>query len=360
MRLLKEALLALAFAQMKFWDAPASEMGITSPDSGDGDRGGNDRGEKTAGDDVDDGQGDDQAADEEHDDADASSSRGSERGDDNDQDDEDDDDEEDDEDDNRPAEERLKKVLKAKRRLERKTKKLAPTMARLKELQDAGLDLDTLIGSHRSLASMQRRLEENPKLRALIEGDEADRSERGSKSPAKREVKYPFNVENESGKFFKTFHEEFLTLKEQLESSITEMQEQLGGVTRERSQERTQRTVTEWKSAADTAAKALPQNVRKLFTHAVGLEMRRAIRGEIKATPQQVIDFYLKDLAKDGQISKASSERASGAARESIARRNNTLPRRPAGAGRPGPQQERKLPRLSDFGRSLRSKFGGQ
>lgn len=366
MRLLfNNLLLRLAFAGMIFWDAPASEMGVVEvPDEG----GAGDGKDRAAGDshdeDVDD-RGDDHEADGERDDADASARRSSARGDqgDDDDDDEDDDDADDEDEKGELTEERFRKVLKAKRRLERQGKKFRPTRERLKELEAAGLSIDDLVHSHRSLASMQRRLEENPKLRALIEGDDeasASRDTRGRSSNGKREpVKYPFKTDNESGQFFQRFHEDYLSHRDEVGTRLEKIEKLLEGEVRERHSERQSASVKEWRTQAETAAKVIPEGFRDLFMHTIGLEMRRALRGEIKATPQQVIDAHLNKLRKKGSITDATKKRASEAAREFIARRNETLPRRPAGSGGPGPVKERRIPRMSDYNRNLKSRFGG-
>lgn len=361
LRALLTPLLGLAFAQMKFWDAPTSEMDVAPGGTGDA---GGDAGGDAAHDDVD-GQDNDSDAGDGDERADAR--RGREAGDRDEDDDQDDDplnalgDDEDDEDgDTRPIEERFKKVLKAKRRLERGLKKNAGTLSRLKELQSAGVNLDDLIVAQRQLVNLEKRMGENPQLRALL-GDEGS-ADRGPRKPAKGDrdpVKYPFKLDNESGQFFKQFHEDFLSLRDQLAGELADLREQVTGVSREHRQERTTATVQQWRTAAETASKQIPEGFRDLFMHAVGLEMRRAVRGEIKATPQQVIDAHLAKLKKKGALTDTTKKRASDAARESIARRNETLPRRPAGNGAPGPVKERRIPRMADFNRSLRSKFGG-
>lgn len=363
MRLLfNNLLLRLAFHGLLFWDSPASEMGVVIPDDG-GAGGGDDRKAGDATDDDVDGQDDDQHADDERGDADASTRRGSARGDDDDQDDEDEDEDRDEDDDvSRPAEERLKKVLKAKRRLERQGKKLRPVRERLKELEAAGLSIDDLIHSHRSLASLQRRLEESPKLRALLEENDdapASRDARAAKGGKRESVKYPFKTDNESGKFFENFHQDFTNHRDEVSTRLERLEKLLEGEVRERTGERTTAAVKEWRGHAETASKLIPEGFRDLFMHAIGLEMRRALRGEIKASPQQVIDAHLAKLKKKGAITDVTKKRASEAARESIARRNETLPRRPSGSGAPGPVKERQIPRMSDFNRKLKARFGG-
>lgn len=363
MSLLKKWTLdGLAIAGTTCWDSPASEMGVVTPNDGDGAGGGDDRnaGDGTA-DDVDDGQGaDDDGGDEGDSGADARGRRDA-SADDGDDDQDDEDEHEDDDDAARPPEERLKKVLKAKRRLERKQKKFQPTAARLRELQEAGLSIDDLVLAHRQLTNMQRRLEDNPKLKALFgdeDGDDTGSSRAGRK--AEREsVKYPFKTDNESGQFFKKFHEDFHAHTEEFSGRLERLEKLLDGETRERRAERTSAAVKEWRTSADTAAKVIPEGFRDLFLHAVGGDMRRVLRGELRATPQQVIDHHLAKLRKKGAIGKDTKTRASEAAREQIARRNENLPRRPAGNGRPGPVKERTIPRMADYNRSLKQRFGG-
>jgi len=347
------------------WESPSSEMGLVSPDDGGG-GGGSDRGSSTADTnaDVDDGHDDDRGADDQGDrSADARGRRESGHDDEDDQDDDPlgalGDDEDDDEKDTRPVEERFKKVLKSKRRLERTVKKNAGALTRLKELQSAGVNLDDLVHSHRELVALQKRLEDSPKLRALLEGGDEDtsRDRRGAKG--REPVKYPFKTDSESGQFFKKFHEDVTASQADLIDRLDRLEQALQGESTARRSERGAAMAKEWRSAAETAAKAIPEGFRDLFMHTIGLDMRRAQRGEIKASAQQVIDFHLDKLKKKGAIGKATTTRASEAARESIARRNETLPRRPAGNGSSGPAKERRLPRMSDYNRQLKAKFGG-
>jgi hypothetical protein len=190
--------------------------------------------------------------------------------------------------------------------------------------------------------------------------DQDDRTTTRRSGGGKREsVKLPFDPNTPAGKFFQDWYEASQQTIDDLRKELSEIREQTTGIRNERTQERTQATVNEWRTAADAATKKLPDGIRELFHHTVGLEMRRALRGEIKATPQQVIDAHLNKLRKKGSITDATKKRASEAARESIARRNETLPRRPAGSGSPGPVKDRRIPRLSDFNRSLKQRFGG-
>ena len=350
----------LALSGACFWDSPSSEMGVI-PDGGSEPGGGGaaddgdaDKATDTSTQDVDNGQDGDG-------DGGANARGGRHSGDDGDDGDQDDDPlsalgSDDDDDDSRPADERLRKVVKKNRRLERAVKKTASLVARQKELADQGLTIDDLLHSHRSLSTLQKRLESSPQLRKLIEGGEG---EGGSGKGKAEPVKYPFKTDNESGQFFKQLHENVERSTTDFNDRLDRIEAALKEDRQERRVEKTTASIGQWKTAATTAAKQIPEPYRELFMHTIGSDMRRVLEGKMRGTPQTVIDFHLAKLKKTGAIGKATTSRASEAARESIARRNEKQPRTPKGHGAPGPPKERRIQRLADYNRGLRQRFGG-
>lgn len=350
---LKNSPFGLALLGQAAWDAPASDMGMVS--DGGGGQGG-DEPPDTPTDPEDAADPDSESHEEKPDDADASPSA---RASDDDADDDADDDEDADLDDGRPLDERFRKVLKSKRKIERQLRTLKPHAPLLKQLRDAGLNLSDLVSSHQQLQALQQRMAKNPKLKDLFGTEDGDEGGKPRRAAATTETEFPFDTSTKSGQFFKDFIESSRALQDQILDRLEQLDSGFKQDRTERTTQQTQATVTQWRAATDAAMKQLPKPFQALFNNVVGLEMRRALRGEITATPQQVIDFYLKDIRKNNGLGAAPASRASDAARETVARRTTTLPRRPAGHGAPGPAKEQRVQRLSDFNRGLKQRFGG-
>lgn len=258
----------------------------------------------------------------------------------------------------RTIEDRYKALSKRSRKLEKSLKKSLPVMTALRE---AGVDLRTLLGRHQTLANLEANLERNPKLRALLNGEADDPAARtpSARSTETDETKYPFDTSDDVGRFISGFHKDFRTQQTTLGDRLDRIEKMLGGrVERIEAQTAHQQRVTverEWKGAVDAATATLDKGVKKMFGDAVHSAMERVLSGRLDATPQQIIDHYLKEL----KVSTSSKQVASAAARERMASRNSQLPRRPgSGSGTPASPRSRAVPRLEAFNRNIQRKFG--
>lgn len=252
----------------------------------------------------------------------------------------------------RTIEDRYKALSKRSRKLEKSLKKSLPIQQALRE---AGVDLRTLMASHARLTAYEASLQNNPRLRALLEGN-ADDAGTDDRRPAAREeaVEYPFDVNDPVGRFMQDFHQgttktnrEILERLERMERTAND---RLGRIENTTVAQQRSSTMQSWKTAADAAAGKLDKPVQKLFRDAVLAAAHGYLNGQHKLSPQQVIDHYLADF----KVSDKQKRRASDAAAQKTAERNQTLPRRPAqGSGSPASPAARKVPRLEDFNRNL-------
>ena len=347
------------------WDAPASELGLEPPAPAGG--GAPDAG-ATA----------DAAADSDHAaDASAASDQGEDAGDDAahaeaaDAGDDDpnadpldalsSDDEPDDPKTQRTIEDRYKGLKQRARKLERAYKKHLGTIAALRE---SGTDLRTLLARSQKLAEFERSLETNPRLRALVMGDPdddgaSDRGRRGRAEANEEPVTYPFDTNDEVGRFLSDFHKSSTSSTRDIASRLERIEKQLGGRLDRIEQGTRQSQVTaiqaQWKSATAAATEKLPKEYRSMFNDAVYGAMQQVLRGELRATPQLIIDHYLKQVRVSTQTKKVASD----AAKQRIAANNDKLPRRPNGsAGSPASPRSRAVPRLEQFNRDISRRFG--
>jgi hypothetical protein len=267
----------------------------------------------------------------------------------------------------RPIEERYKGLSKRARKLEKQVKRSAPLMAALRE---AGVDLRTLLQRHTKLS----QLEADPRvLRALADRDVDDRERRpanagrrDARRPEGRDVEdddspvdYPFDTNDDVGRFISGFHKETRGTQRQildrLESLELGLDQRVGNIERSTTSERVAHVQTTWKSAVDAASSKIDKPYRQMFSDAMHAAMTQVLNGQLRATPDQIIAHYLKGLGLD----KGQRARAQGAAQQRIAESNRTLPRRQGfGRGTPASPASRRVPRLAEFNISLQRKFG--
>jgi hypothetical protein len=266
-------------------------------------------------------------------------------------------DEQDEQTQSRPIEDRYKALSKRARKLEKSLKKSLPIQQALRE---AGVDLRTLLSSHQRLAAFEASLQANPRLRALLEGSNSDDPPADTRRAAAREepVEYPFDVNDPVGRFMQEFHQgstkaqnEILDRLERIEKSFDT---RVGRIESTTVAQQRATTMNTWKTTATAAAEKLEPGVRQIFLDAVLSAAEGSLSGRHKLSVQQVIDHYLKPL----KVSDKQKERASAAAKQKTAERNNNLPRRPApGSGSPASPAARRVPRLEEFNRNLSRQF---
>jgi hypothetical protein len=164
----------------------------------------------------------------------------------------------------------------------------------------------------------------------------------------------PFNVEDDVGKYFVNQHRTILSLQQQLQQAIGE----LGGVKQTHAQSEKKVYEGHWRSATESAAAALPENVRDLFQDAMYGAYRVALAEGKKPNPQGFVNTYVKRLRDRGLITATAARRGSDAAAQRIAENNRNLPRRPAGGGSAASARTGKPETVADVNRRLRKMFG--
>jgi len=217
------------------------------------------------------------------------------------------DDEEDDDQAQRSPEERIKKLATKNRKLRRRLAKAAPALDRIK-----GLDLDALISRAKTAEQLEAQLQRNPRLRALINGEDEPEpaSRRTARTPDPEDADFdpselPFD-ENENdvnryfGKLARKNHELSRELRK-VKADLTDIRS-----TDTKRVEQTEQQ--EWISAISAAAKQIEdETTRILFKDAMVAAFKS--RRDHGRTPQQIIQHYLK-----GKVSPQTEKRAAAAA----------------------------------------------
>lgn len=236
---------------------------------------------------------------------------------------------EDDDDQTKPIEERHRKTLRDKRRLQRKLAKLSPLSQRLK-----GVDLDRALANASRYEALEARLAGNRKLwRQLTEEPEGAEDE-GETAPAARrgtrdeepfdESKLPWDTETASGKYFVGMVKQQRTLQTDLQRAMKRIDQLEGGIT----QERQAQVQTKWVEGMKAASKQIKDpKVRTMFEDAVKGAFHVAQFQRRQVDPNTVIKHYL-NLAGVSPTTKAI---AAGAAKQRMAQGNQQLPRHQAG-----------------------------
>lgn len=263
----------------------------------------------------------------------------------------------------RPIEDRYKALSKRSRKLERQLKKALPVQHALRE---AGVDVRTLLESHRTLAGIQAAAQRNPKLRELLFSDDPAPSrdpeprnrDRRGREDDDEPTDYPFDVNDPAGRFLADLDRRARTGQRDVMSRLERIEQSLGqrvGRIEEHTTQTTRASIArEWKGVADTAASKLEGGVREMFLDAMHSAQQAYLRGEHRKSPQEIADHYLRKL----KVPQGQRDRASAAARQRTAETNTRLQRRPNG-GSPASPQSRAVPRMADFNRQLQTRFGG-
>lgn len=261
-----------------------------------------------------------------------------------------------------PVDPKMQRLKQRTRKLERSLKKALPTITALKE---SGLDVRTLLHSHQQLSNLQALLDRNPRVRALLEGDPDpgdtrtdDRRDGGRRAAAEPEtVDYPFDVNDDVGRFISDFHKsstrtqgDIVSRLERIESAMNQRVGRIEGALTEQQQNSVK---GKWKSAVDKAQDRVPVPFRRMFNDAMFSAMNDAMAGRHRMSPDDVINHYLKEV----KAQNATDQRRADAGRQRTAQNNQQLPRRPVG-GTPASPRSAPRPRLEDFNRDIQRRFG--
>lgn len=247
---------------------------------------------------------------------------------------------------------RFKALANKNRRLQRNLAKARAVSERVKQLGN----LDDLVVAARNYADLQRSAESNPRLRALLNGGEAEPEPRGRRAPAADDFDakdFPFDMSAPGASWLlqqaKAVHETRQALQQVL-GAVQAMQQARQG-------EQVSRVVSTWREATEAAAAKVPERLnglplRQLFRDAVAGAFAFAREKNLKVDPKRVIDHYLKEY----KVPTPAAASASDAARQRMAENNRSLPRGAvmAGGGPPAAAGRRRETVL-DVGRRLRS-----
>lgn len=240
--------------------------------------------------------------------------------------------------------------------LTRKLSKQGRQLAKLRPVADRVKDVnvDELSLKARTADQLNAVLARNPKLRQqMLEAlSSPDRGDEPESEPEFDSSKLPFDVSDESGKFFAKFYKEFLELRKEngrLSSHLKQMGE-------DSARNANAGEARNWKSAVTAAEAHVPEHFREMFHDAVYGAFKEARERGVKVDPQKVIDHYLK---KTG-VNKGVQAKASDAAAQRIAEKNKNLPHQPANAGAPAGAKGDRKETVADVNRRLRSSFSGR
>jgi len=246
---------------------------------------------------------------------------------------------------------RFKALTKRYNKMRRQVARMRPLADRVK-----GVDLDALSVKARVADELQAVLGRRPDLRksymdALSGADEpAVRDEAAEFDPQH----LPFNVEDDVGKYFVAQHRTILALQKQ----IRELGGDLGSVKQSNAQSARKVYEGHWRTATESAAAQLPDNVKDLFQDAMYGAYRTALAEGKQPNPQHFVNTYMKRLRERGLISAKAAQRGSNAAAQRVAENNRSLPRRPAGGGSAASPRDGKPELVADVNRRLKRMFG--
>jgi hypothetical protein len=233
------------------------------------------------------------------------------------------------------------------RKLSKQRKQLAkfrPVAERVKDL-----NVDELSMKARAGDQLQEVLARSPKLREQFMKAMAEPEAGDAPEPEFDPSKLPFDVSDDSGKFFAGFYKEFLEMKKQqaaLQSHVRRTGESSAAETRARDSRL-------WKQATAAAEAQVPEPYREMFHDAVYSAFRDARERNVRIDPQRVIDHYLKKMGGN----KGNQSKASLAAAQRIAEGNKQLPRQPQHPGTGATAKGDRKETVADVNRRLKRMY---
>lgn len=254
-----------------------------------------------------------------------------------------------------PIDQRFKQVAKSLNKHKRRLAKLAPTVRALK---DAGItDVRAFLTEAQEARQLVAALKQNP--RAVFQALGLSQVKDEPAAPAERESaddfdpkSLPFDVTPDD-----PLTEFMANLARQVHDLTRENRQLKQGFTQEQASKQRQVEAAqrkEWSTAVSQAEAELPKPLRTLFRDAMvaAFQMRDRHRRPVG----QIIDHYLGEFRKAGQINAKTERIASQAARERGAATNKTTwPTSPVGGGVPAPAARPKRLGLTNLGKKIRS-----
>jgi hypothetical protein len=269
----------------------------------------------------------------------------------------------DDEDQTRTETERFKALQKKHRKLKRQLARKAGALQRLD-----GVDLDALIASDRKLRDFNAMLANNPRIRALLNGEAEPTEERRTPPAAEPEEQFddknlPFDPDDKDNPvnawLAKLARERFEDQKR-----LKQLQQRLEAADKRDAARSEGEVKRVWRSTIEGAATQIKSAaVADMFREACASAYDRV---RTKYTPQQVVQHYLSKLEAEGLITHAEAKATAAAAattpsktpvrtdatKQRIAETNKHLPRTPTATGTPAPARSAR-PNLKDIAKRI-------
>lgn len=265
--------------------------------------------------------------------------------------------------DNSPAEERVKKLAAALKRAKGKLRKARTSASRVQ-----GIDLDDLTYKARSYERLEQQLRANPRLRALVDGDEGTdtgpsattrRPSRPAAPPAGEwdPSSLPYDPEQDDvnrhmARRDRDLHDVQRTVAEMapMVERIAAIEERLGIVFQ---QERNRSEAAEkgaWKAATDHALRFIPNPAdQETFKELVVRDFLLAKQGGRRLDPRKAIERIFDAFKKQGRVRAIQRRPGEGAAAQRMAEGNRSLPRPGAMVGgSAAPARDKSKERISD------------
>jgi hypothetical protein len=256
--------------------------------------------------------------------------------------------------------------------LRAKNRKLAKRVVKSRALTDRlkDVDVDDVLTSSRQYRELERQIQQNPKLRALLYGDGDAAADPGktTRAAADELPSLPSDFSAEALGFDPTDGQANKTIANairhlaHLSKTVNELkalQPTVQTLERTMSSRQAAEEAQAWSSALNTAttevAKALPNNpfIVDVLTDAIkGAYANRRAHGK---SPQQIVEHYLGKLKQAGQITPKAAAQVSAGVKAGMAQHNKTLPASPAGGGAAAPAAGNTRPTLKDVHKRLRS-----
>lgn len=246
--------------------------------------------------------------------------------------------------------ERIQALVKKNRKIRKQLARSLPMVKRLK-----GVDLEELFANSRNYQALSETIRRNPKLRALVNGGDAESDQHERTPPAAKEKDEDFDEkalpfdpsESDTNRWLANHARETHETRKQLKA----LQARLDGHDSRETQRTEGQVKSQWESTIKAAARHITDDaIREMFMETCAAHyLNPASRA--KNTPQQVVSHYLRRLKVDPSQAAKANRAADAAAKpgvrtaatqQRIAENNKNLPRTSAVTGNPAPARNER------------------
>jgi hypothetical protein len=276
-----------------------------------------------------------------------------------------------------PHEERVKKLLAARKRDRRRLRERTPVFQRVQELAKHGISIDDLIQGFRSARAYEGLAQRNPKLRALLNGGDGDAEERtdrsrGDRRSATDDFQFDDSPEalgfdpkaSQANKSLAASMRQTALLNHQFQKLMARLDpdkllERVDGIERGVQHQSATAIRREWTEAIDAAMPHIKDpDLRDVFQDLMTQAMEKAGG---KRPAKGIVEFYLKKLKiNPAQAAKATTAAAAASRiRHGAAERVTQLQRQPGRQGTAAPARQGKET-LAQVHRRVRTAGGPQ